>query len=397
MRIAVIQFGIPIQSYTRDLVNALRARGSELALVTRPEDWPGFIDADSLKAPVHLIETKRHRRLLRDARSSVVRALGIPASISPVHSHLEARRFLDVSPPFDLLIGIEKSGLEIAARFARTHGTPFVYYSLELYLDDHPDHREFGWKRRSEIESHRRAAGTIIQDRSRWNALKKANGPLEENAFFLPVGVPAEGADPAVRPGPSAGPRTVLCLGLIRERRFADELLRVAPAMPESTRLLLHGPISASYARSLAERHLPDNVSISSKIMSEAALKALVSDAAIGLALYRRDYANDRLTAFSSQKIAMYLRAGVPIITFKSESYEELFARFSCGEMIDDFEELPAAVGKILERRAEYSRAAREAFAAIYDVEQYWEPLAEFLSAIVGRSPLTPSDASRAP
>jgi len=389
MRVAVVQLEIPIQSYTRDLLNGLHAQGCELVLVTRPDDWPGYVDPRSVQAPVHLVETEKHRRLLREIRYTTVRRLGLPVAISPAHTHQQAQRILRASPGFDLVIGIEKAGLEIAARFAQDSKVPFVYYSLELYLEDHPDYRRFKWKRRSEIQSHRLAAATIVQDRSRWSALKAANGPLNENVFFLPVGVPTleDRAESSAHLESATAPHTVLYLGLIRPSRFADELLQAASTMPGEARLHMHGPISAEYAKTLARRRLSDKVTITSNMLDEAAVNALVSKAAIGLALYRRDYANDRLTAFSSQKIAMYLRAGIPIITFKSESYVELFSRYLCGEMIDDFSELPTAIEKILERRAEYSRAAREAFAAIFDIDLYWAPLGEFLAGVAGTPP----------
>lgn len=384
MRVAAVQLGIPVQSYTRDLLNGLHARGFDVVLVSRPEDWPGYVDPRSLEAPVYLVETQKPRRAWREVRNTIVQALGVPASISPAHTHREAARYLGVSAPFDLVIGIERSGLEIAARFAEKSGVPFVYYCLELYIEDHPEYPRFKWKRRSEIESHRRAAATIIQDQSRWNALREANGPVSDEVFFLPVGVPRL-AERAAQAAPAAEPSTVLYLGLIRPTRFADELLAAAPALPSGARMRLHGPISRDYAKTLAGRRLPDNVTVTTELLDEAGVVELVESAAIGLSLYRRDYANDRITAFSSQKLAMYLRAGVPVITFASESYAELFSRHRCGEMIDDFAELPAAVGKILERRQEYSRAAREAFAAIYDIDQYWARLAEFLTRVAAR------------
>jgi glycosyltransferase involved in cell wall biosynthesis len=387
MRIAVFHAGIPTQSYARDLVNGLAAQGCHVLLITRACDFPGYVDANSVAVPVDILPVSRAVALYSRLRAKMARTLNLAMPIFPAATHRQARKLLDKEAPFDLLIGVEKAGLELAAACARGATIPYVYYSLELYIEDHPDLPGFGWQRRSEIVCHRHASATIIQDPMRWRALRHANGPLQDKAFFLPVGVPGDTLQPhRVAAAESPFPRnSILYMGMIRPSRFAGELLQAAASLPEGTTLHLHGPVAPADAARLAGVARPPNAMITTELLTEAAIRDLVAGAEIGLALYRRNNANDRLTAYSSQKIAMYLRAGVPIVAFRSEGYEELFGRFRCGEMIDSMDDLPAAIETIRLRRARYSEAAREAFAAIYNLDRYWQPLAEFLREVVER------------
>jgi hypothetical protein len=237
---------------------------------------------------------------------------------------------------------------------------------------------------------HKKAHGTLIQDRFRWDALRQANGVAGDSVFFLPIGTSvATGAAPPPhkRSGSSHDECHLLSLGVQGRNRFTHELVTQAGSMPAGMRLQLHGPSYDRETIALAKTHLPGNVTLCSKLLPEAELPALMATADIGLALYRTDVTNDRLTAYSSQKVAHYLRAGLPIIAFRSEAFADLFARYPCGEMIDTLDDLVPVAKRIVARHADYSRAALEAFDAIYRLDNYWPALADFLAAHAARRP----------
>jgi glycosyltransferase involved in cell wall biosynthesis len=163
--------------------------------------------------------------------------------------------------------------------------------------------------------------------------------------------------------------------------RYTRKLIRAAAALPPELALHLHGPVYDTPTRRLIEGPLPPNVRCTTHVVPESELPRLLAGADVGLALYRCENANDRLTAYSSQKVALYLRAGLPIMTFRNDTYAELFSRFRCGEMVDDLGELGAAARRILDDYPAYSAAACAAFADIYHLDRYWEGLSRFLHA----------------
>lgn len=391
MRIALVHVGWPIQSYARDLVNGLAGQGHDVDFIATAEDDHGLIDIASIRGRLTLLgETGPGGRLVRRLRRRMAAFARIPLSINPPAIVREADRLFAGRSRYDLLIGVEKAGLELAVHHGERAGIPVVYYSLELYVDDHPDRSRFAWQRTSEIRCHRRASGTLIQDRFRWEMLQQANHVGRDAVFFLPVGI-ATGFDqrPTIpRHLPAADDCRLLSFGVQGRNRYTQELIGLAPTLPPGTRLHLHGPCHEAWIRRLDRNKLPPNVLLSADLLPETDLPTLLAEADIGLALYRPDVANDRLTAYSSQKVALYLQAGLPIIAFRSESYEDLLRRFKCGELIDSVDELGPATERIRKYYSDYSEHARQAFAAVYRLDQYWPELSSFLAALRNTEPV---------
>lgn len=388
LRIAVVQLGMPLQSHVRNLINGLIAQNCSVDLLTSADDFAGFIDRGTIASGVESIGTGgRVGNLYRKIRSRLAIATGIPITIHPWFVRKGADRFFAERERYDVLIGVEKGGLELASRQGLRTRVPVVYYSLELYIEGHPGWYRFGWQRRSEIRCHRLAAATMIQDQLRWECLRLANRPSSDKVYFLPVGTP-EAQDPETSighpslPQTACGKMTLLYLGLIGDSRFSGELIRIGRSLPENLVMHLHGPLANPASESSTARNPSPRVRVSTNLLSESAMLRLVAQADIGLALYRRDIANDRLTAYSSHKIALYLQAGKPIIAFRSETYEDLMSRFECGELIDSIDELGAATERIQLGYGAYATEARKAFLSIYKLDNYWIDLASFLSRL---------------
>lgn len=388
LRIAVVQVGTPLQSHVRDLINGLVAQNCSVDLLTSVDDLPGFIDAGTIAGGVVALTTGgRIGYLYRKARARLAAATGAPLAIHPWFIRKGADRFFAGRERYDLLIGVEKGGLELASCQGAKALVPVIYHSLELYIEGHPGWHRFGWQRASEIRCHRLAAATLVQDRLRWECLRRANRPGSDEVYFLPIGA-SEVADRGIDLGqtpPVQGTTeemTLLYLGLIGDSRFCGDLIQSAGSLPERVVLHLHGPLAKPASKALTARTLAPGVRVSTDLLSESEMLRLVAQADIGLALYRRDIANDRLTAYSSHKIALYLQAGKPIIAFRSETYEDLMARFHCGELIDSMDELNAAIERIRLRYDAYATAARKAFWSIYRLDRYWMDLASFLSRL---------------
>ena len=393
MRVAIIQIGIPLQSYTRDLVNGLSDRGVDVVLISSNNEDRGFIDLTTLKCDVRLVRLDALRHLLyRRIRPKIASYCGLHLAASPQCIHKKVLDSLREIPPVDLVIGVEKEGLDIAAGYAGSLNIPYIYYSLELYLEDHPARKRFGWQRKNEITNHRGVSATIIQDRYRWEALKTANGIDGQAVFYLPVGVSPRhvlNESGILDPQPSSSDRRttrVLYLGDLGHHRFSGELIKCAEQLPPSICIHLHGKVySAKFEAWLRTRAPISTLRISTDLLPEHALGQFVREFDIGLALYSTANINDRITAFSSQKIATYLSENKPIITFRSESYEALFAEYGCGVMIDSLSDLHEAIEGIMNNYSMYASEAKRAFAEVYDLNNYWGSLVEFLNALVAR------------
>ena len=76
---------------------------------------------------------------------------------------------------------------------------------------------------------------------------------------------------------------------------------------------------------------------------------------------------NEQLTAFSSEKMALYMQCGVPFVAFNYPGYKRLADEDKCGVVIESSKELPKAIREILGARDEFAKNAYEAFSKYYD------------------------------
>lgn len=396
-RVAVLQYEWPLQSHTVNLVKSLAAVGWGVDFFFK-RCATGLIDIDALcKVPnvrvVDLDYSSRNRsssfNLLVDKIRRLFEVSVQRLAFSPLLwlVLLQSRTHFRLNK-YDCLIGVEKKGMIWAGMISQITGIPFIYYSLELYDEHHPYFfRRPGFQRlrRDEAFYHRKALATLVQDRQRGDYLVQSNGLSDVRMIYLPVSIPGE---LITEPRdffkskfliPNDVP-IVLFLGLIDEPRYCLNIARIARRNTDKFVLIFHGYGEAGFIDKLRDEGGP-SVVISTELVSEEILPEIVASVSIGLAMYRNDCANDRLTAFSSEKIALYCRAGVPFIAFNSESYRSLKAKFDCCVLIDDVEEIPLAVQEIL---ANYERFRVNAFSAFIACYRYEENVAHAIACIEG-------------
>lgn len=366
MKIAVIISGFPIQGYLRDLIDCFTTRGHEVTLFkTVHRESLDTVDFTSLSISVQTVEARdRLFRWLRAGDKKLATLIPIIPSMSMALLSLRFERYIQKSA-YDLIIGVEKMGLIIAAALEKKRHIPYIYYSLELYVEDHPSIAQYKYLRRPERSANAGALLTIIQDERRTKVLATANNLREHRFIYLPVGVIGPVVrDERKRSGMSLGRVMILYVGLLTKHRRIEELIQITDELGEDEYLYLQGPNFTSAIEYNSQKKLI----VSKATLPEEELLALVAASDIGIALYFNEPANDRLTAFSSHKIALYLKYGKPIIVPKNESYEDLMNLYPCGEMIDNISEIPAAVKKIIRHYDSYSRQAFLAFDHFYNL-----------------------------
>ncbi len=369
MKIAIIISGFPVQGYLKDFIDCIAKVGHEVTLFkTEHPESLDTVDFTGLSISVRAVEARDGLfRWLRVSDRYITTLMPIMPSLSMALLSLRFEHLIQKTD-YDLLIGVEKMGLIIAAALGRKKHIPYIYYSLELYVDDHPSIDQFKYLRRPERKANAGGLATIIQDVRRASVLAAANKLQEHHFIYLPVGVvgPAVtflSGDDRKRSDKWLGRIMILYVGLLTKHRRIEELIQIAGELGEDEYLYLHGPDFTSNTEYSSQKKL----TISKATLPEGELSTLVATSDIGVALYFNEPTNDRLTAFSSHKIALYLKYGKPIIVPRNESYEDLMGVYPCGEMIDNISEIPTAIKKIIKNYDDYSRQALLAFDHFYN------------------------------
>ncbi len=288
---------------------------------------------------------------------------------------------------YNYFIGIEKKGLIWAGTIAAASGVPCIYYSLELYIEDHPGlikDQQFFAVREAEKKYHTSSKATIVQDAMRAEVLLESNGVEGSNLIFFPISV-AGGRNEVKgnyfrhRFGIAPEKKIILYFGLITKDRYCFELADASNNLGDDCMMVFHGNGREDDIAIVRGKGAKRGVIISRERIPAHMVKDIVSSADIGLALYAADCANDRLTAFSSEKIALYLQSGLPFIAFDNDNYRTLMRAYRCGELIIDISQLPRAVNTILERYDYYRQNAFSAYEAFYSYDNNFRRLKEYL------------------
>ena len=389
-RIAIFQYGWPLQVHTANLAIKMTEIGYRVDLFLK--DCPNaFIDADELlkneRITVYDIPPDFKQRIKLKINWMLGRhglTLADKHIISP-YVEKESLRLLN-GKKYRCFVGIEKKGLIWAGRLARLAQVPYLYYSLELYLEDHPaffGDKAFAEVRKEEIKYHKASKATIIQDRMRAEVLLKSNGMASADLLFLPVSLAEEenrNKSSWLNEHNSIPPdkKVILYYGKIDKDRLCFELAMQSSHLGNENIMVFHGYGSEEDIEILREN---GDLVLSLELVDQHEIKKLISSAAIGLVMYGDTCNNDRLTAFSSEKLALYLQSGIPIIAFDIGNYNNLMDSYRCGELIVEMKQLPDAVGKILHDYESYRAAAFAAYRELYRYEKYFKTIQKYLDS----------------
>jgi glycosyltransferase involved in cell wall biosynthesis len=218
----------------------------------------------------------------------------------------------------------------------------------------------------------------------RAEALLASNNIAKTDLLFLPVSLPkGENRNKsswlydhcAIAPDK----KIILYYGMINKDRRCFELAELSSHLPDDCIMVLHGFGFDEEIDPLQDKIKYGDLVLSLEFAAQHEIKDLISSATIGLVIYGNNCNNDILTAFSSEKIALFLQSGIPIIAFDMGNYRELMDAYRCGELIADIKELPKAVKKILNDYDEYRKEAFAAYSALYRYEKYFETIRAYL------------------
>lgn len=350
-RIAFFVSGWTLSTFIMQLAEALADQGVQVDIICDKQHFP-MIDMERMSAKPSL------------------RVIAHNAVFSPPHTREACKLFMreacneifrfSQGHTYGAVVGIEKVGGALAFLAAKEWRVPLVYWSLELYNMQHE-----GWKKNIicpevwlEMENYvyKAARMVIIQDEDRAGILSEMMGG-KTSFLYLPVTI---GAQEVIRQnshylhdicGLPSTRKLLLQFG--NNRMEWEWILRVTQSLPDTWTFVLHG-LHLQVEKAML-RH-PQLV-ISAERCSEKKLPALVASASAGLVHYEKHHINDVLTAHSSEKLARYLAAGVPVIAHDVGNYAATFARNGAGITYTKPEQVGMAV-RLFERKPNIFRQA---------------------------------------
>lgn len=383
--IGIFQGEWPYQIHTHLLVKKLIAWGFRVELFlyetteyVSPEDNPEGVVIRKFSKPKEMHGFPLSR--VRAVCERVLFEIGSPYGLVPKEV-LRATKGLDASR-FDCVIGVEKLGLIWAHAIAHKKHVPILYYNLELYTWEHPSiaTRRAMRIKRAEQSCHRECSATIIQDPKRAQVLFSDHKIENQPCWYLPVSLPGPALKRAKR---SHSKLTILYYGKLDRDRYTEELVTLAKAMPREFELHLHGWGPEEFLSNLQERCRREGVGLTCEHKGLRDLEHFVSGFDIGLVLYDGTYLNNRLTSFASEKLAMFLRASIPVVAFRYPGYE-IVEQVHAGVLIEKLEELPRALEVLSNNLKKFQEGARQCFLQHYEFHSAIAPIEEKLMQLQG-------------
>lgn len=375
-RVGVYSYGWALNIHIVNMINAFVERGFSVDL---------FLKSSILKREKYLKLINNQCRIIDFSIAKNFLCNSHPKSIeqAPLIRKIQKMNF-------DLFVGIEKGGIIWADMCRGDKNIPTVYYSLELYVEDHPLYgvSPIITKEIRDLEkyAHSRSVATIIQDKSRYEVLKEFN-EVENQMILLPVSI--KGSVHKQKTNYLQNKlnildscKIILSFGIISEARKSFEIADIMKNN-DSFKTVFHGFFGKKSEKKMTGKYVGSNVFFSTDLVDEENIDELISSAYIGLVIYSNDYSNDRLTALSSEKIARYAKCGIPVITMKNESYEFVFSECKFGEMVESIDEIPEKIKVISEEYEKYREKAFEAFELFYNYEKNFGNVSDIICKLV--------------
>jgi glycosyltransferase involved in cell wall biosynthesis len=340
-----------------------------------------------------LLVARYGERILRNARRNVGRIFTLLRfwlrSDKGLIPERVLKRTIAILRPYHYkaFIGVDKGGLAWAGAIANRLSAPLIYSSLELYTRDHWFYSGCYTQKRlklAEEKYHRRCWATIVQDELRGKVLIADNRVQSEmRMFYVPI---CRLGEPEARTSHwlqdhlalPRGQVIILSHGLISPMRFSVQIAELAQIFPNDWTLVIHGYGENSILREIRELDARNKVVISLNLVDLLEEQMIVGSATVSLVFYGDKYLNDKLTGFSSEKLALSLQCGVPVVAFDYPSYGHIREE-RCGVLIGNISEIPMAISQIL---ADYSGYRSRAFSTFKKYYQFEANFKKVLNAL---------------
>ena len=298
------------------------------------------------------------------------------------------------SKEYKCFIGIEKVGLIWASILAQEKVVPVIYYSLELLSNNWIKQmrllKSFRFLKIRKIEAkyHKKAIATIIQDDLRAKEIMRYNKIKRTDKIFLPVstiGKPLTNKSNYLRQilNIDRNKKIILQFGLIDNYRLSDKIAMAAQSFPEELVLVFHGTVlKPGILEKIKKIDVNKRIIISSHLVPPEDIDNLISSADIGLCFYNNKTRNDLLAGFSSEKLARYLRCGIPVVAFDYPSFYNSIEKNNCGICISGLTDLTIAINKIFSQYNFYKNNAFKTYLQNFEFSSQFAKVINYINDI---------------
>jgi glycosyltransferase involved in cell wall biosynthesis len=408
--VGVYQAEWPVNKHTLYLLNALAQLGYGVDLFCYQSHFPDNPEEYCTHRHIHIHDLSPPDVHQRVRPLSVKAKRGVEKATSYIKEKylLLKRNYEDFIPDrvsnkvFEIskgkhyicFLGVEKFGLVWAAQVARKLNIPYLYYSLELYTR-HGRFCTLNDRRRrlkvAESTACQHSAAIIVQDEQRAGILFEDNDLAESHpAIYCPIsqsGACYNKQTSYLRERFNIPEDKILILQFGQIKRYGRELIQLAQTFPDNYLLVLHDGLIRNFlddqplVSELKAIDSRNKVIFSLDDLGSGLLQAMTASADVGLALYPNRDDNNRLTIFSSEKIALYLQCGLPVIGFNYPGYE-LLENTGSGVLIQELKEIPAAADKILSEHKRYRNKGQKLFLEKYQFERNFKNISRFIDQL---------------
>jgi glycosyltransferase involved in cell wall biosynthesis len=304
----------------------------------------------------------------------------------------ESMRILKDGPRF--LIGVEIFGL-FAGLLSRLDSNRqcLIYLNMELFHYKRTL-KSTNWPKKTfELCSLRSRTNFVtIQDEKRRDAFLRANPkyPLSR-IILLPVtarAVELQGQSDYFRQKFAISPnrKIILHAGRIVDWAMSYEIVESAKNWPDEYVLIMHSYYlpdkNTEYFLRVDECAAKGKVFFSFGSVDYYEFNELLASAHVGLLFYKGTEENFIEIGSSSNKLAQYLRVGLPVISNSLPSLKAAIEGNKCGICVPRLTEIPQALSKITAEINSYKQNAIDCFRRQYDFSPHFE---KFYKVIAGK------------
>jgi glycosyltransferase involved in cell wall biosynthesis len=144
----------------------------------------------------------------------------------------------------------------------------------------------------------------------------------------------------------------------------------------------MHGEAAVSTMEKIKGMDRRQKVILSQKMVPAERIQEIIASADVGLLFYSGETQNERLTAFASEKMALYMQCGVPFVGFDYPGFRRLADEDRCGVVVSRIEQLPEAIAVILRSHDPFRQNAHRAFGKHYCFADSFAKVVEAINGI---------------
>jgi glycosyltransferase involved in cell wall biosynthesis len=268
----------------------------------------------------------------------------------------------------------------VAGPLAMLAGRPFIVLADEIKSGTYYGDRGERWKRWCRLHM-RRAKLTVVNDWARIGLQREYAG-LDEtdpvivypNAFLrCPEHMDRDGKRHEW--GVPEGAFTLAFSGVFYSERGAEWVIKSMPSWADDVHLLLQpGRIDSLTKTLLSELRGSDRIHLRPWERNVLDVWSSISAADAGLVFYLHDGPQFQNMGLSSNRLCMFLQAGLPVIATRQDSFR-FIEDYGCGVLIEDHSEIAGAISTIRSDHERMSNAARRAIREKGRLDECYEVL----------------------